>query len=247
MVQGFGAAGAVFNNVSSFALLRQKCWIISVFMINGFYPSLRKTGFAACLLAVGYPLTLIAAGGALAQQKQPAAKLAPAAKKIPMPDQYKVNLLIRTTLIAFSQANETGNYSVLRDLSSPRFQLLNSHARLVEVFEKIRQRKLDLSPIIFYTPKLVRAPALQKDGLLRTTGYFDTKPERVHFDLGFRLIRNQWRLEALIVDVKRPGDKVLQVAPADTVEGQRGKVGTAKKPGPKAVKQPEPPQRKSRR
>ncbi len=194
-------------------------------MISALFPYLRAFRLALYAAAGVLALTSAVSGIAVAQQKQPAVKAAPGGKKIPMPDQYKVNLLIRTTLIAFSQANETGNYSVLRDLSSPRFQLFNSNARLVEAFAKIRQRKLDLSPIIFYTPKLVRPPALQKDGLLRTTGYFETKPERVHFDLGFRLVGNSWRLEALIVDVKRPGESVLQLAPAkpETAAKKNGK------------------------
>jgi|GEM_PF-926947 len=149
-----------------------------------------------------------------ADQKRPSlAKQKKIAKTSRLPDQYKLNLLIRTSLLAFSQANQTGNYSVLRDLSHPQFQLQNSNARLAEVFTNFRQRKLDLSPIIFYTPKLLRPAAIQKDGLLRMTGYFETKPERVSFDLGFWLQGKQWRLAAIIVDVKPPQNQLLQVAP----------------------------------
>src|SRR5262245_20468190 len=47
-----------------------------------------------------------------------------------MPDAYKLNLLIRTTVIAVNQANRTGNYSVLRDLAAPGFQASNNPAQL---------------------------------------------------------------------------------------------------------------------
>ena len=53
---------------------------------------------------------------AQAGQKGPLTVVAPA--DTAMPDAYKLNMLIRTTLIALSQANQTGNYSVLRDLGT---------------------------------------------------------------------------------------------------------------------------------
>ncbi|MBO6549978.1 MAG: hypothetical protein JJ964_10195 [Rhizobiales bacterium] len=141
-----------------------------------------------------------------------------------MPDNVKLNLMIRTTLLAFSQANQTGNYSVLRDLSHPKFQLLNSNAQLADVFQNFRDRNLDLAPIIFYTPKLVRPAQIQKDGLLRMTGYFETKPERVSFDLGFWLLGKDWRLAALIVDVKPPQNQLLQIVPkAEKKKNIRGR------------------------
>jgi hypothetical protein len=121
-----------------------------------------------------------------------------------VPDEYKLNLMIRTTLIALNQANQTGNYSVLRDLAAPQFQLVNSNVQLADIFADIRRRNLDLSPIIFFTPKLIRPPTIQQDGILRMTGYFETKPDRVSFDMGFAQIDGQWRLAALIVEVKPP-------------------------------------------
>jgi hypothetical protein len=148
------------------------------------------------------------------QKKQVQAKPKGATKSLKIPDQIKLNLMIRTTLLAFSQANQTGNYSVLRDLSHPQFQLQNTHSSLSDAFKNFRQRNLDLSPIIFYTPKLLRPATIQKDGLLRMTGYFETKPERVSFDLGFWLLGNKWRLAALVVDVKPPQNQLLQVVPS---------------------------------
>jgi hypothetical protein len=100
-----------------------------------------------------------------------------------MPDAYKLNMLIRTTLIALNQANQTGNYSVLRDLGTPQFQAINTDAKLAEIFAALRNRKLDLSPLLFFDPKLIREPAVQS-GLLRLTGYIPTDPERILFDMG---------------------------------------------------------------
>ncbi len=129
---------------------------------------------------------------------------APAAGAPVMPDAYKLNMLVRTTLIAVSQANQTGNYSVLRDLGTPQFQAMNSDARLGEIFALLRQRNLDFSPVIFFDPKLIRPAAIQPDGMLRLTGYIDTRPQRVLFDMGFELVQQQWRLSAIVVDMNVP-------------------------------------------
>jgi hypothetical protein len=102
-----------------------------------------------------------------------------------LPNEYRLNLLIRTTIVALNQANMTGNYTVLRDLAAPSFQQANSAAQLAEAFANMRKRNIDLAPILFFEPKLVRPPAIQPNGKLRLSGYFETRPEQVSFDLAF--------------------------------------------------------------
>ena len=46
--------------------------------------------------------------------------------RAPMPDNAKLTLLIQMHIAALSQANLTGNYSVLHALGSPAFQAVNS-------------------------------------------------------------------------------------------------------------------------
>ena len=36
------------------------------------------------------------------------------------------------------------------------------------------------------------------------TGFLDTKPERLLFDMGFQPVEGQWRLSAIVVDIKAP-------------------------------------------
>lgn len=125
-----------------------------------------------------------------------------------VPDPYKMNMLIRTALIALSQANLTGNYTVLRDLGSPSFQAANSAARLTEAFTDLRRRRLDFSPILFFNPKLVREPALDEAARLRLRGFIETRPEQINFDMLFENVAGEWRLFGLAVQ--------MQPAPADT-------------------------------
>lgn len=121
-----------------------------------------------------------------------------------LPNDYRLNLLIRTTLVALNQANVTGNYSVLRDLGAPGFQKMNSAAKLAEAFASLRNRDLDLSPILFFEPKLVRPPFIQPNGQLRLSGYFETAPDQVKFDLAFERGERGWLLFGIAVEVSPP-------------------------------------------
>lgn len=168
-----------------------------------------------------------------------------------VPDVYKLNLLIRTTIIALNQANATGNYSVLRDLAASGFQEANNPARLAEIFAQVRGRNLDLSPILFFEPKLVRPPAIQANGHLRLSGYFETLPERVSFDLAFERSEKDWKLFGIAIEVaapppsqsatatgEPPGQQVSPLAssPKDAKSNAEPKAPSSKAESPKAQK-----------
>jgi hypothetical protein len=114
--------------------------------------------------------------------------------QVAVPDANKLAILIHTSLIALNQANLTGNYTVLRDLAAPGFQQANSPAKLAEIFSQLRRQRLDLGPIVLFTPKLVRHPVVDERGLLTLSGFFDTQPQRVEFDLLFQPVGGEWRL-----------------------------------------------------
>lgn len=155
----------------------------------------------ATFLVVGaLAIALVRPGPVVAQgNPQPVQAAQSAAATL---DPYKLSMLIRTTLIALSQANLTGNYTVLRDLGSPAFQSTNSAARLTEAFTDLRQRRLDFSPILFFDPKLVREPSLDEAGRLRLRGFIETQPERINFDMLFENIGGDWRLFGLAVQMQ---------------------------------------------
>jgi len=142
-------------------------------------------------------------GGRVAAEPDPsAAQKAAAAQGQKIPDSFKLNMMIRSSVIAVNQANKTNNYTVLRDLGSPRFKEANSAQRLAKIFEALRKAKFDLSPVLFFTPKLVRAPALE-DGMLRLAGYFDTVPQRVSFDFLFEDVNGEWMIYGINIATER--------------------------------------------
>jgi hypothetical protein len=157
-----------------------------------------------------------------------------------LPDAYRLNVMIRTAIIALNQANQTGNYTVLRDLGATPFRMSNDPSRLAETFAALRKRQLDLSPILFFMPKLVQQPQLDQRGLLRLVGYFATTPERVNFDIYYLLEGGQWRLFGIGVlmtpdataSLPAPGNKAAAVGggqpekAAKTASAPAGKTAT---------------------
>jgi hypothetical protein len=164
--------------------------------------------------------------------------------------------MIRNAVLALNQANTTGNYSVLREMGTPNFQMANSPARLAEVFASLRARKIDLSPIMLFNPKLTSQPALQDGQVLRLTGFFPTTPEQVQFDLAFQHLGDRWMRAGIALNEAPPGEGAQAAAlsqPAQTAEtakpgeakpiridlSQPGKPGgPAKKPAAKKPKAP---------
>ncbi len=180
-----------------------------------------------------------------------------------IPDDMRLILLIRNAVVALNQANTTGNYTVLREMGTPNFQMANSPARLTEIFAALRTRKIDLSPVMVINPKLSSAPGIQDGQVLRLTGFFPTAPEQVQFDLAFQRLGEQWLLAGIAVNVSpgaqasaAPGSQPVQTA-LDAGSASPGRPGEARpihidlgqKPAapkkPAAVKKPKPAAQKA--
>ena len=158
-------------------------------------------------------LAVLACGPAQAQQPSSPKAAAPAPAPASSPNQPATTsptpavpppevllVLIRTTLVALNQAVSTGNFTVLRDLGSPAFQAANSPAQLGVIFASLRNRNIDLSPVVVVTPEVSEPPQITQDQMLRLVGFFPTKPLQVQFQLLFQPVNGQWRLFGMAVD-----------------------------------------------
>ena len=124
-----------------------------------------------------------------------------AAAKPAQIDRNGVLILIRTTLLALNAANETGNYTVLRDLGSSNFRDANTAARLAEIFASQRAQKLDLSGVAVLDPQLTLLPQIESNGLLHIAGFFPSAPLQINFELLFAAVDGRWKLFGLAVNV----------------------------------------------
>ncbi len=153
------------------------------------------------------------------QKKAGAPAAAPQAPPLrpQIPDKTRLGILVQSYMVALSQANLTGNFSVLRDMGSPDFQQRNSPAQLADIFSSLRKGNIDLTPIIVYSPTLSREPEYDTNGLLHLNGYYKTEPQRVQFDLVLQPVGGMWRLYGISVGtVPAPtDDRASAVAPPD--------------------------------
>jgi hypothetical protein len=160
--------------------------------------------FRVSALAVALTFASGATVTAQTKPKEPAKaaeqpKQAPAPAQIVVPDAQGLLILITNSIIALNHANLVNNYTVLRDLGAPAFQKANSPQQLAAIFANMRERNLNLSPILLYQPKLVRPAAVDDKGFLRLTGFYETAPLQVHFNLVFQAVAGFWRLMEISV------------------------------------------------
>jgi hypothetical protein len=132
-----------------------------------------------------------------AAQAQARAAAAPA-QAAPV-DPVLADKLLWSTMAALDQANQTGNYSVLRDLGAPSFQTANSAATLGQTFASLRGQGVDLGYTLVLSPTFEFPPAIVQGGLLRLRGVFPLRPTPVGFDLLFQNVGAQWRIVGLAV------------------------------------------------
>ena len=108
--------------------------------------------------------------------------------------------LIKSTIMAVQHANQTGNYSVLRDLGSPVFRERFDQARLTAVFANLRSRGVSLSPVLFLAPNLTKQPEMTEGNELHVVGDFPTQPLQIQYEMLFLELDGVWRLNGLAVD-----------------------------------------------
>jgi hypothetical protein len=137
---------------------------------------------------------------AAATPTKPAAAAA-ITQQVQLPSPETMVILIRTSLIALSQANQTNNYSVLSSLGSTGFRAANPPARLASIFEPFRVNRIDLAPVTFVQPQLTQ-PARIEGGKLRMIGIFPTQPMQVNYDLTFEPSSGVWQLQGLSINLQ---------------------------------------------
>ena len=133
-----------------------------------------------------------------------------AAQQMPPPQPAQIDrntalILIRTSLVALQQANQTGNYSVLYAMSAPGFQSVNTPEKLSQIFANLRAKNFDLSGVVVLEPQLSIMPELYQNGVMRMAGFFPSVPMQVYFELQFMPVQGQWKLLAIAVNVAPVG------------------------------------------
>ena len=127
----------------------------------------------------------------------PAAAPKPAGPPIGYPQAL---ILIRTSLAAVEQANETNDYDVLFKLGAQGFQSANPPARLAQLFAPLRPYNLNAAMVL--EPKFIEAPHLLPDQKLAMKGVFDVQGKQIIFSMIFTPEAGHWRLFGIGVQVR---------------------------------------------
>ncbi len=131
-----------------------------------------------------------------------AAALAPAyAVQIPSDDEQDV--LIRTTLMTFNDANMTGNYAVLLAKSSKQFQTQITAEKLAAAFEPFRANELFFESVVDAHRDSQEKPVIDQEGALVLTGVLKSDDMQVKYRLRFVQNGKIWKLLGINVDARK--------------------------------------------
>ena len=119
-------------------------------------------------------ITAVAISGAFTQ-----------AKAAPLPSDDEQEILIRTTLMTFNDANMTGNYSVLHAKASKELQAQLSIEKLFETFKPFRTNRLFFEDIVYEDYDSYEDAKFDSDGALVLAGVFKTDRVKVSYRLEF--------------------------------------------------------------
>ena len=122
------------------------------------------------------------------------------AQKAPEPAAQEI--LIKTTLLTFNDANVTQNYTVLHSKLSKPFRDQFPPERLRTVFKDLVEKHAVFDAIVA-SPVIPEEEAkIDEKGVLRLKGRFDTTPKKVKYQLGFIPSDGQWKLSGITIDIE---------------------------------------------
>lgn len=128
----------------------------------------------------------------------------PAAAEDKVPPANFQEVLIKTSLLTLNDANITANYAVLHAKTAKPFREQFSPERLKQVFKGFSDQKVDWGLIATMTPVATSESKVDQRGALVLHGYFDTKPNRLFYQLEFLSSEGEWKPSKLYVNLRAP-------------------------------------------
>jgi hypothetical protein len=122
---------------------------------------------------------------------------------IDLPTDDEQDVLVRTTLMTFNDANMTGNYSVLLAKASKQFQEQFTAEKLATAFETFRSKGLFFEGIVTDDYESQQKAKLDSEGALVLAGEFNDDDVKVKYKLRFAQNNNVWKVIGIDVDAKK--------------------------------------------
>jgi len=132
-----------------------------------------------------------------------AVALSAAQSQSKMPTERGLEILVKSSLLSFNDANVTGNYAVFHAKLSKPFRQKFSPEQLKAIFKEFAEKDIDIDIIAAMKPAYDPAPVIDGDGRLIIKGSFPTEPARVVFELDFIPSDAEWKLIGINVKTTR--------------------------------------------
>ena len=118
------------------------------------------------------------------------------------PSKDDQELLVKTTLLTFNDANLSGNYSVFMAKASKEFQSQFTAEKMAAAFESFSKGKLDMSDVV--TADYDSYEKARIDGTaLVLVGVFKTDNLEVKYNLRYLQNDGEWKVSSINVDATR--------------------------------------------
>lgn len=118
-----------------------------------------------------------------------------------LPTAVQQEVMVKTTLLTFNDANVTGNYTVLNARLSRPFRDQFDADKLKASFKDFSDRHINFD-VIAAKPVVPTGDAqIDSDGVLQLRGYFDTTPKKVKYELKFIRSEGEWKASGIKVDI----------------------------------------------
>jgi hypothetical protein len=119
-----------------------------------------------------------------------------------VPDKTVQEVLIKTTLLSFNDANVTGNYTVLHAKASKPFRDQFPPEKMKQVFNDFAAKHIDIAYVAAMAPVPDADASINDNGILALNGHFETKPKILRYSLGFIMSDGEWKPIKISVDIK---------------------------------------------
>jgi len=120
-----------------------------------------------------------------------------------LPSDDEQDVLIRTTLMTFNDANMTGNYAVLAAKASKQFQAQLPVDKLAGAFESFRKNELFFEGVVSADYDSYEKASFDSDGALVLAGVFKTSDIQVKYRLRFVQDGKAWKILGINVDADK--------------------------------------------
>ena len=122
---------------------------------------------------------------------------------VDVPPEGEQDVLVRTTLMTFNDANMTANYSVLLAKASKQLQAQFTPDKVAASLESFRVNHLFFEDVVAEKYASTEKPMIDPEGGLNLAGTFKSSNMEVKYKLRFIQNDNKWKLLGFNVDATR--------------------------------------------